>query len=100
MNAPAQFRTRTVPLVAQLAQPARSHKAIPGPNSSSRSKSHRPSNHHLTGREGPERAFLVGIEFRSGRRSFLKNAALARDAAKGAATFDSLESALESDAGG
>src|SRR4051794_12708247 len=100
MNAQARLRNRTLLLVAQLAQPARSHKTIPGPNTSSRPKSHRPSNHHLTGRQGPERAFLVGIEFRSGRRSFLKNAALARDAAKGAATFGSVEAELESDAAG
>jgi GTP-binding protein HflX len=100
MTARARLRNRTLLLAARLGQPARSHKAIPGPNTSSRPKSHRPSNHHLTGRQGPERAFLVGIEFRSGRRSFLKNAALARDAAKGAATLDSVEAELESEVAG
>ena len=37
---------------------------------------------HLTAPEGPERAFLVGLEFRSGRRSNLAHARLARDAAR------------------
>ncbi len=37
---------------------------------------------HVTAPEGPERAFLVGIEFRSGRRSNLAHARLARDAAR------------------
>lgn len=44
-----------------------------------------------------ERAFLVGIEFRSGRRSFLKNAKLARDAAKSNATAESVEAELDSE---
>ncbi|MCU1311069.1 MAG: GTP-binding protein HSR1-related protein [Candidatus Angelobacter sp.] len=51
----------------------------------------------MTAREGPERAFLVGIEFRSGRRSFLKNAKLARDAARTRPTLDLLETEIESE---
>src|SRR5438034_7218587 len=37
---------------------------------------------HTTARLGPERAFLVGIEFRAGRRSNLAHARMARDAAR------------------
>ena len=37
----------------------------------------------------------MGIEFRSGRHSFLKNAKLAREAAKGSANLDAVESELE-----
>ena len=39
---------------------------------------------HTTAREGPERAFLVGIEFRAGRRANLAHARLARDSARAA----------------
>src|SRR4051812_16124378 len=37
---------------------------------------------HTTSREGPERAFLVGIEFRSGRKHNLAHARLARDSSR------------------
>src|SRR5579863_6334402 len=37
---------------------------------------------HTIARDGPERAFLVGLEFRAGRRSNLAHARLARDAAR------------------
>src|SRR3954469_14171867 len=37
---------------------------------------------HTTAKEGPERAFLVGIAFRSGRKQNLAHAKLARDSAR------------------
>jgi GTP-binding protein HflX len=43
---------------------------------------------HTTAKEGPERAFLVGIAFRSGRKQNLAHAKLARDSARASKSED------------
>src|SRR5438270_10243634 len=52
---------------------------------------------HTTAKEGPERAFLVGIAFRSGRKQNLAHAKLARDSARAVTKSPDKENIAEDD---